>query len=157
MDVKYINPFINATVMTIEMMLGSTPVRQAPYMKDNSIAQGDISGIIGFADRKLSGSVALSFPTSSVLKVYESMMGEKVSRVNTDVQDSVGELANIIAGTAKKEFDEIDVQFHISIPTVVVGNNHTITHKAGTPVVVVPFKMEGDIEFTLEISMKIEK
>jgi chemotaxis protein CheX len=126
-------------------------------MKDNSIAQGDISGIIGFADRKLSGSVALSFPINSVLKIYSMMMGESVSRINPDVQDSVGELANIIAGTAKKEFDEIDVQFHISIPTVVVGNNHTITHKAGTPVVVVPFKMDGDVEFTLEISMKLER
>lgn len=143
--------------MTIEMMLGSTPIRQAPYMKDNSIAQGDISGIIGFADRALSGSVALSFPTKSVLEVYELMMGEKVSRINTDVQDRVGELANIIAGTAKKYFDEINVQFHISIPTVVVGNNHTITPRVGTPVVVVPFKMAGNIEFTLEISMKIEK
>ncbi len=156
MDVKYINPFINASVHTIQTMLGLTPERQNAFIKDDATAQGDVSGIIGFADKNISGSVALSFPTATALKIYELMMGEKVSRINSDVQDSVGELANIVTGTAKSEFSSLNVTFHISIPTVVVGKNHRITHKVGTPVVVIPFKLDDELEFTLEISMKMD-
>lgn len=137
-------------------MLGLTPERQNAFIKDDATAGGDVSGIIGFADKNISGSVALSFPIATALKIYELMMGEKVDHINPDVQDSVGELANIVTGTAKSEFSNMNVTFHISIPTVVVGKNHRIAHKVGTPVVVIPFKLDEDLEFTLEISMKID-
>ncbi len=156
MDVKYINPFINSSIHTMETMLGLKPDRLPPHLKVDADAQGDISGIIGFADKSLSGAVALSFPMETALRIYEMMMGESVSRINSDVEDCIGELANIVTGTAKSEFYNMNVTFHISIPTVVVGKDHRITHRAGTPVVVIPFNMEGGLEFTLEVSMKME-
>ncbi len=154
MDVKFINPFINSVVAAIETMLGMPAERMAPTVKNDSIPQGDISGIIGFAASNIYGSVALSFPTATALKIYNKMMNESLTAINDDVRDIVGELANIVAGGAKKEYSEMRLSFDISIPTVVMGNAHTITHKAGTPVVIVPFKLEGS-SFVMEISMKV--
>jgi len=155
MDVKFINPFINAVVKAIETMLGDSAERMAPSVKKDNIPQGDISGIIGFASNNIYGSVALSFPTATAVLVFNKMMGESLTAINDDVRDIVGELANIVAGGAKKEFAEMGLSFDISIPTVVMGNNHTITHKGGTPVVTVPFKLSGN-SFVLEISLKIK-
>ncbi len=72
-----------------------------------------------------------------------------------DVRDSIGELTNFVAGGAKKELAEQDLTFDISIPTVVMGKNHTLTHRGGTPVVVIPFMLDN-CSFIMEISLKIE-
>jgi chemotaxis protein CheX len=156
MDVKYINPFINSVYKTMETMLGVSPQRLDPFVKDHNNAQGDISGIIGFASQEVVGSVALTFPTTTALRVYQLMMGEVISSLNEEIQDTVGELANIIAGGAKEELSGLGLSYHLSIPTVVVGKNHTITHKGSTPVVGIPFKLEKDL-FLMEISMKVKK
>jgi len=155
MDVKYINPFIASLNNTMETMLEVSPDRNQPFLKSNNKAGGDVSGIIGFASEEVVGSVALTFPEKAVLKVYELMMGETVSTINEDVQDTVGELANIVAGGAKEEFGTMGIAYHISIPTVVMGKNHTISHKGGIPVVVIPFDING-LPFYMEVSMKVQ-
>jgi chemotaxis protein CheX len=156
MDVKYINPFINSVVNTMETMLGISPQRLTPFLKDTNHANGDVSGIIGFSSQEVIGSVAITFPSTTALNVYQKMLGEALSTVNEEVQSTVGELANIIAGGAKEELGGIGIAYSISIPTVVVGKNHTITHKGGTPVVAIPFKLEKD-SFFMEISMKLKE
>lgn len=155
MDVKYINPFINSLVNTMETMLGVSPERETPFIKNNNMASGDISGIIGFASPEVVGSIAMTFPDKTALKVYELMMSEPVASLNDEVQDTIGELANIVAGGAKEEFSHLGISYHISIPTIVLGKNHTIGHKGSIPVVVVPFDIKNH-PFYLEISMKIK-
>jgi chemotaxis protein CheX len=155
MDVKFINPFVNSVINTLATMAGKTPVRLAPSLKQDNRAKGDISGIIGFAGKSVHGSVALSFPQATALKIYSLMLGENVTTINEAVQDIVGELANIVAGGAKTEFEKEGMAFHISIPTVVVGRNHSIIHKCSTPVVLIPFRLES-CDFVMEISVKTE-
>jgi chemotaxis protein CheX len=155
MDVKYVNPFINAVVNTMETMLGVAPERMSPSLKNNNVAQGDISSIIGFAGDNVHGSIALSFPTLTALKIYHRMMGEVINKINKDVEDTIGELVNIVAGGAKTELENEDVIFHISIPSVIIGKNHTIAHKGSIPVVLIPFKWEKGT-FVMEISMKVD-
>jgi chemotaxis protein CheX len=154
MEVKYINPFVNSVLNAMETMLGITPDRLPPFLKSANLTHGDVSGIIGFGGKDISGSVVLSFPTETALGVYEKMMGEPASRINSDVQDTIGELTNIVAGGAKKDFSEEGLSFHISIPTVIVGKNHALGHKFDIPAVVVPFRI-GKSAFTMEISLKI--
>ncbi len=156
MDVKYINPFISSLNNAAEMMIGIKPVRGKPFVKNNQLTTGDITGIIGFAEKNITGSVALSFPAESAYMVFEKMTGEQVSSINRDVQDSIGELANIVAGGAKTSLAEEGLSFHISIPSVVVGHEHAISHKSDTSVVVIPFTLDG-LEFVMEVSMKISK
>lgn len=156
MDVRYINPFINSLLNTVEMMMGMNPEAKPPYVKGDSLTQGDITGVIGFAEKNVTGSVALSFPEETALKLYSVLTGENVFRITKDVEDSVGELANIVAGGAKTELSKEGLTFHISIPSVIVGKNHTISNKVETPIVVIPFKVE-DLHFHMEVSMKVSK
>lgn len=96
MKVEYINPFVNAVHHTMETMLGVNPTRDAAFIKSNQLARGDVSGIIGFADKNITGSVALGFLTGTALKIYRLMIGEIVYKINSDVQDTVGEIANSV-------------------------------------------------------------
>ncbi|MCB2198158.1 chemotaxis protein CheX [bacterium] len=154
MDLQYLNPFINSLINTFEMMLGMNPEPGEPSPKGEGMTQGDITGLVGFAEANIIGSVAVSFPTEAALKLYAAMTGEEVTEITRDVEDSIGEISNIVAGGAKTVFASQGLTFHISIPSVIVGRQHSITHKIETPVYVVPFKVDG-IEFVMEISMKI--
>jgi chemotaxis protein CheX len=154
MEVKYINPFINSVMNTMETMLNVAPDQSPPFLKNEKLTHADVSGVVGFGGKDISGSVVLSFPTETALNVYEKMMGESATRISSDVQDVIGELTNIVVGGAKKIFADNGFSFHISIPTVIVGKNHALGHKYDIPVIVVPFKIDHN-SFNMEISMKI--
>ncbi|MEE9553445.1 MAG: chemotaxis protein CheX [candidate division Zixibacteria bacterium] len=156
MDVKYISPFVESVYHTMQTMLGEAPKRKEVVMKNDNHAHGDISGIVGFASDKIYGSVALTFPTETAVKCYNMMVGDNVDIITDDVRDTVGELTNIIAGGAKKIYADQELSFDISIPTIVLGKNHVLSHKVGTPVVIVPFVI-GEHPFVVEISVKFEK
>ena len=153
MDAKYIYPFLSATKETIETMLNIVPQQHSPFIKRGIKATGDVSGIIGFAGDRLTGSVSLCFTNDSAMKAYEAMVGEEVDKITPDVKDCVGELINIVAGYAKKDFSKYDIDFHISLPTIITGKNHTINRKSGMVVLVAPYESETGMNFTLEASM----
>jgi chemotaxis protein CheX len=153
MDVRYINPFMKSVANTTLTMLGIEAQALQPIVKKENRAHGDISGIIGIASANVYGSVAISMPQETALELYRAMMGESATEITDDVRDMVGEFANIVAGSAKKDLAEMNLSFDISIPTVVVGKNHIISHKGGIPVVLIPFKF-GNFEFEMEISIK---
>jgi chemotaxis protein CheX len=136
-------------------MMNLTPERGSPYLKREGMTQGDISAIIGFAGPSVTGSVALSLPTAVALKFHSLMVGETVFRLTADVQDVVGELANIVAGGAKTALSREGITFNISIPTVVVGAGHSIGHCSGLPVMVIPFEV-GKHRFVMEVTMRME-
>ena len=141
----------------METMIGIKPNRLDLFLKEGSQASGDITGIIGFADKNIVGSVALSFPTDTALMIYNTMMKENVSSASREVMDLTGELTNIIAGDAKQELAKTGLSFHISIPTIIVGKNHTIHHQLDTPVLVIPFTLNDKHEFLVEITLKVNK
>ena len=152
MKIEFVNPFLNSVNNAMETMVGISPKRDNPYLKDSKSTTGDITGVIGFAAPKISGSVALSFPTATILKIFGLMMGAPVDEINKEVDDMVGELTNIVVGGAKKEFSELGYPYNISLPLVVAGKNHVIKHKHDNPIMVIPYSVEGN-KFVMEISL----
>lgn len=150
-NVNYINPFIGATLQALEMMAAVRPERGAPFIKTDQVAKGDISGLIGLAG-ETTGSVAITFPEVLARHIYANLVGEEATELNDEVRDSIGELANMIAGGAKAELAQQGCNFQIAIPTIVVGKGHTIDHKGQGPCLVVPFTLEGE-QFWLEVSL----
>jgi chemotaxis protein CheX len=154
MDVKYINPFVNSLANTVKMMMDLDVTPGKPYIKEDKSTLGDITGVIGFAEKKIMGSVALSFPKATALLLFTSMTGMDETELNRDVEDCIGEVANIVAGGAKTELAGEGLTFNISVPSVVVGVNHSIRHKADTPVIVIPFTVKK-LPFVMEVTMKL--
>ena len=153
MDVRYINPFMRSVANATQTMLGIEAQALQPIVKKENRAHGDVSGIIGIASANIYGSVAISMPSETAVELFNKMMGDTVTEITDDVRDMVGEFTNIVAGSAKKDLAEMNLSFDISIPTVVVGKNHIISHKGGIPVVVIPFQF-GKYGFEMEISIK---
>ena len=151
MKVEYINPFILSTSNVFETMVGITPEVGRPSLK-TSPDQGKsyISGVIGLSG-EVTGNVVLSFPKVIALKVVSAVLGMETKIIDDTVTDAIGELTNIIAGRAKEGMKGLKVS--ISIPSVIVGNDHSVRRPTDIPCVAIPFSTEwGD--FTVDVSMK---
>jgi len=89
MKTEFVNPFINAIDKALETMAGINADRKKPFIKKERSTRGDITGIIGFAEKNISGSVALSFPLKTILIIYETMMGTPATELNDEVERTV--------------------------------------------------------------------
>lgn len=133
-------------------MAGMTATPGKPYVKKNSTAMGDISAIIGVTGPR-SGSISVSFTTESATSLVVGMLGEDVEDINQDMQDAVGEMANMISGQARASIAEQGLALQGSTPSVVMGKNHTIHHMTKAVVMAIPFSAPGGgftVEFCLE-------
>lgn len=135
--VEHINPFIRGTLETFSTMVKSEPKPGKVALRTGKEMHSDISGVIGLSGGA-KGSVALSFPRITALKVVSAFVGEKIVMMGDDVVDAIGELANIVAGSAKKDLAEYKIA--ISLPTVVLGDKHELTGTREAVPMVVPFE-----------------
>jgi chemotaxis protein CheX len=119
-----------------------------PYVKRNTVAAGDVSGMVGITGEK-NGSVSLSFSKGCAVAIVKNMLGDEIDDIMQDVKDAVGELTNMISGQARAGLAERGLVFQGSTPTVVMGDNHTISHMAKAPIMAIPFKTK-DGDFTIE-------
>jgi chemotaxis protein CheX len=146
---EHVNPFIVATMETFTSMVRVKVTPGKVKLKAGDPLSYDISGIIGLSGGA-KGSVALSFPWESANAIVKAFIG--VDRVDdAAVIDAVGELANVIAGAAKKDLSQHNIS--ISLPTVVTGKDHGINGPVDTVNMVVPFESEHG-RFDLAISFK---
>jgi len=136
MRAEYLNPFIGAVTSVFNTMLNCQISRGAIFLKNGQDPSHEISGIIGLSGRA-SGTVVLSLNRQTALSAAQTMLGEAQTEINADVKDVVGELANMVAGSAKAQLAQFDMS--LTIPTVVTGNFHVV-FPSKTPPICIPFE-----------------
>ncbi len=152
MDVELAKPFIKAAVSVISTMAFITPRAGKPFVKKNSMAQGDVTGLVGLTGEK-NGSVSLSFSRTCAVAIVKNMLGDDISDIMNDVKDAVGEITNMVSGQARAGLAEKGLVFQGSTPSVIMGDGHTISHMAKTPIMAIPFETDHGgftIEFCFE-------
>lgn len=152
MDVKLINPFINATLNVLKTMAHVKATAQKPYLKKTDFAVGDISGVVGFTG-EAHGTVSITFDEACILSIVSSMFGETLTEINHEIEDAVGELTNMISGQARKELEEANMVFHGAIPTVISGKQHRLLSMAKGPKIAIPFQTDAG-GFTIEVCLE---
>lgn len=151
-NVEFINPFIDATRNVFSTMMGMEVTRKKLFLKDDHKMLGDVSGVMGLTGTA-TGSVVVSLPKRLACIAVGRMLGEAPAEdLTPDVCDGVGEIINMIAGQAKAMLAKTKYHFTISIPSVVAGHGHEITHKKGTPNIVVLFETEG-MDFAVQVCL----
>lgn len=154
MKAEILNPFIAATLDALRTMAGVDPRRGALRVKGAKDQSFDVSGVVGITGQ-VKGFVVLSFHENAALQVVSGFIGEEVTKVDEQVIDAVGELANMVAGGAKRVLADQGYDLTISIPSVIVGKNHVITRPSTIPCIEVPFEIDAGA-FSVELCLKSE-
>lgn len=149
LDVAFVNPFIQATEITLGKQASTPAAAGKPQVKATGTT--DIAGVIQLKGKHFQGAIALCFPSSVFLGIYARMTGEKIALITPEVEDTASELLNIIFGQAKILLN--DQQGHgiqMAIPQVVRGTKLRAAIRPTAFTLVIPFKTELG-EFQLEI------
>ena len=149
MDVKIINPFLNATIKVLKTMAFTEAKAGKPYVKKDRGARGDVSGVIGITG-DTEGSLSISFNEKCICAIVSNMFGETITELNVEVEDAVGEITNMISGDARRELEVAGVLLKAAIPSVVSGKSHVISHMTKGPSIAIPFTTEAG-DFTVEV------
>ena len=150
MDVRVINPVITALVDVLTTMAQMNPEIGKPRTKEDNRAPGVVTGIIDLQGKPKSGSVAISFSKGVALDLTHRMLRMEVTEIDDQVKDLVGEMANMVAGSAKRIMEEEGFDFRMTLPTVIAGKDHEIIHKVTGPKIILPFTADSG-EFYIEV------
>ena len=146
---KLIVPFVNSVRSVFTTMVKIPTTVERPHLKTEGSASYDVSAIVGFSGMIL-GNVVVSFQRDAAVKLVNSFAGMEIDPSTPDFADAVCELANMVAGAAKKDLGH---EARISIPSVIIGAGHHIARLTDVPCLVVPCKTPvGD--FAVEVSIK---
>ncbi len=143
LDTDFINPFLAAAANVIQVSSNITSLAGDIFIKQNTdVLPGDVSGVIGIVSEAFVGSVIISFPEKTFLKIMSNMLGEDVKEINQEIVDGAAELTNMIFGQAKVVLNNKGYGIKSAIPSVISGNNHSFSTLTKGPIVVVPFNTE---------------
>ncbi len=152
MDVRYVNPFVKSVSNVFKTMLHTDVTVGKPYLKTPHCDRPDVSGVIGLSG-DVTGVVVLGFSKNVAIAVAEKFVGTSLTVDHPDFADALGELANMVAGGAKASFEGINAS--ISLPSVIVGENHEVIKSKANPSLVIPCDSPMG-HFTVEVAMKVE-
>lgn len=147
MKAEYINPFVSALQTTFSTMLSCEIERGALSLREGRQSHYEISGVIGLSGRA-AGTVVVSLSREVALGAASKLLLTECKEVDDDVVDAVGELANMVGGSAKAKLEDFNLS--LSLPNVIVGENHEIRFPSSAPQIVIPYTCEWG-KFALEV------
>jgi chemotaxis protein CheX len=149
LDSKLIVPLVNSIRAVFSTMVKLEVKIDRPHVKCSPAPTYDVSGIIGLGG-DLIGSIVVSFQLEAAAKIVSIFAGTTLDPHSADFPDAVGELANMIAGGAKKAFGGLA---SITVPNVIIGTGHTVARLSDVPCLVIPCQTPVG-NFAVEVSIK---
>ncbi|MCW8954494.1 MAG: chemotaxis protein CheX [Sulfurimonas sp.] len=114
--VKELPSFIDAAIITIEMMTNSKAIKKSAEIHNLTIdiKKGKIASSIGYYG-ELDGMVILVFPVTIAKKACELLIGESTDDIEL-ILDTLAELVNIVGGKIKTLLSEHNIKVDITLP-----------------------------------------
>ena len=102
-----------------------------------------VSSMVGMAGT-YNGLVSLHMPCNLAIRATSSMLGMEVTEIDDDVNDALGEIANMIAGSFKQHLSRGGLDIRLSTPSVVYGKEYVIRLSYNADQIAVRFATDDD-------------
>ncbi len=140
MNVKFLNPFVEAASEVIQIETGINLQRGDLGLEKTPYLTNDITVIIALVGM-VSGNVLYSLSSDTAIQLAGRMLGEKLASFDNLAQSGIAELGNVITGRASVKLSSAGYESTISPPTLVVGRGIMIS-TLDRPRLVVPFQSD---------------
>ncbi len=103
------------------------PCRRGPVpSQDGGLTPSkSVTAVVGFGGL-LSGACIFRVSAAAALKMAARLTGAEIADVDATVQDAIGEICNMLAGSWKSRFPELGVQCGLSVPAVIAGSDYKL-------------------------------
>ena len=101
-----------------------------------------VSSMIGMSG-DITSMLGVHCPGNVGKALTSEMLGMDVEEIDTDVKDTLGEIANMVAGGLKAAFAAENINLELSIPTTIAGKSYTVASPTESNKVIIPFDVES--------------
>lgn len=146
------NKIIESTIEIFTgMVMMEVSVAGEPLLEMAPLKQS-ITGMVGLAGIHR-GVLAVHFPKQVALDVTGSFLGMEVEEINADVQDAIGEIANMLGGNLKTILSDRGKDIQLSLPSTISGDEYSFTSQADVDQVILPFQAPSGV-FYVELELE---
>jgi chemotaxis protein CheX len=111
---------------------------------------GSITGMIG-VHGEVSGFITVNMAERVALSMVGRLLQDRCEALSAQVIDGVGEVTNMIAGGIKKGLVGTPWRFsHVTVPSVIIGQNYHIAFARGLKYLCVTFEHRNEEALLLE-------
>lgn len=152
MDVRYINPFIEASQRVFQMVTGIKPSLGKVYLKNSPYASDSIAVIVGLTG-KIRGQVIISLNIETAKSVASIMMGGvAISVMDELAYSAISELGNMILGNTATILSGRGINVEITPPSLLTGEKIKVS-TTGTKTICVPLDLGKQRKVSIDISI----
>ena len=126
MDVKLVNPFIDAFSTVLPQMGFGAPTRTGMSVKEKSATSLGVAVIVGFT-KEIRGSVVYNMSEETAKYIASTMMmGMPVESFDEMAQSAISEMSNMLTANAATNLTALGLEVDISTPSLTVGADFQI-------------------------------
>lgn len=111
-----------------------------------------ISGVIGLAGVQ-KGVLAIHLPYKVAMAITGNFLGMEVTEIGPDVEDAIGELANMLGGNIKTILSEKGRDIELSMPTTISGKEYDFQSTKNADQYIIPFTTDAG-NFIVELQLE---
>jgi len=127
MNVKFLNPFVEAAFTVLEAEVGiKNAQRGALSLQYSACTANDVTALISIVGQ-VQGIVLYSLAEETAITIVSTILGQPFKKLDDLAQSGIGELANVISGQASNLLAEAGYEFKISPPTLILGKGTLIS------------------------------
>lgn len=111
-----------------------------------------ITGMVGLAGM-FKGVIAIHVPYTVAFAITSNFLGMDVNEMNEDVQDAIGEIANMLGGNIKTILSDKGKAIQLSLPSTISGAEYQLSSSGNVDRIVIEFAAAAGnflVEFELE-------
>lgn len=112
-----------------------------------------VTAMVGLAGT-YNGLVSVHLPWPLAISFTSLMLGMEVTEIDDDVNDAMGEIANMIAGSFKQHLSKGGSDIHLSTPSVINGTDYVVS--SGNKLENITLKFATDEEWFM-VALSIEE
>ena len=114
--------------------------------------ENTITGVIGLAGTH-KGVLAVHIPYAVAFAITGNFLGIELQEINEDVEDAIGEIANMLGGNVKGILSEKGRDIELSLPSTISGSEYDFHSIKGAEKTVIPFQSESGC-FIVEVQLE---
>ena len=153
---EYLNAFVEPAIHVLQTMAGLT-AHVGPLRKQTVIPEADAVTVIIGIRGTLTGTVLFRFNKHLAVLIVKNITGTEctLNVINEDVQDALGELANVIAGNATGNLDKLGVHAMTTPPVIAIGSEVRLLFPNMDELIVIPLATQiGEIEMNVAFALQ---
>lgn len=137
-------------IFTAMVMMDITP--GSPITEQLKPLRNSITGMVGLAGTH-KGVLAIHVPNGVAIAITSNFLGMEVTSVDEDVQDAIGEVANMLAGSVKSILADSGREIQLSLPSTIQGEEYRLQAGDDIDKTIIPFSTNGE-SFLVELQLQ---